>query len=883
MCATPARHLVQDDQRDERQEVDHVAPGDTQRERGYEEDEEVAVGSQVQPAGGDHPAEADGVAADQEREASPRERRAFALGVVAIALVAVLVRLRFLDVPLPSTRAGTPPSPLLGRRLPSLPGRLGRSAAGPSPSLPRGVRPLRGPRLGRPRAGDPVWAGLATRSCRCSSPVSPIAARGSSQASVGCSSARASRGSPPTASSWPPSRPPRRSLVFAIWLRAASARAPCSRPGALAAFALLVKQSGVRRRRRDRRLAPARGLARLAPSQAGAARARPDRARAPHSRLHCRSRTALRPASTATGSPIADYRLSVESVATGSFGDRMHLLWSAFATSWPCIVPLLRSRPFGVSSAHPLAARGPARHLGRLLADRLRDRRALPPPLLRRADRAVLGALRARRPAARRPVRGARRGDRVPSRCSPCLRSRHGRSSRLLPLSCRGAPRTTGASSRTGRWGRGFASARGPATRCTRCTPTRACTSRPTATWRSSTSGSSASSASRTRSATFAIPRGPHAPRYVVVYQPPRSMPGGSRRAFPRCCARYRRVSTRVAGHDCARAPRSPRTRRRYAAAVERRTSARAASRSARSASAAWACRGPTARRRRRVGRGRSTAPSSSASPSSTPPTSTAPFTNEQLVGRALAGRRDEVVLATKAGSSSRTRRPRLRHRRPARAHPRGLRGSLRRLGIDHIDLYYLHRVDPEVPVEDTFGAMAELVAEGKVRALGLSEVDAATLARAARDPPDRRAAVRVSLWTRDALAECCRWCASTTSRFVRLRAARARLPDRRAAGRLDLRRGTTSGARSPRFQRRLARRRTRPIVERVRAVAAGAARRRPRSRSRGCSRRARRHPDPGHEAPALPRGERRRGGVALAAERLAELDALPAPAGTRY
>ena len=99
-------HLVQDDQRDERQEVDHVAPRDTERERRYEEDEEVAVGSQVQPAGGDHPAEADGVAADEQRDASPRERRAFVLGVAAIALLAVLVRLRFLDTPLSVDEGG---------------------------------------------------------------------------------------------------------------------------------------------------------------------------------------------------------------------------------------------------------------------------------------------------------------------------------------------------------------------------------------------------------------------------------------------------------------------------------------------------------------------------------------------------------------------------------------------------------------------------------------------------------------------------------------------------------------------------------------------------------------------------------------------------------
>ena len=101
-----ARHLVQDDQHDERQEVEHVAPRHAERERGHEQDEEVAVGSQVQPAGGDHPAEADGVAAEQEGDASPRERRAFALGVVAIALVAVLVRLRFLDVPLSVDEGG---------------------------------------------------------------------------------------------------------------------------------------------------------------------------------------------------------------------------------------------------------------------------------------------------------------------------------------------------------------------------------------------------------------------------------------------------------------------------------------------------------------------------------------------------------------------------------------------------------------------------------------------------------------------------------------------------------------------------------------------------------------------------------------------------------
>src|SRR3712207_3212679 len=114
------------------------------------------------------------------------------------------------------------------------------------------------------------------------------------------------------------------------------------------------------------------------------------------------------------------------------------------------------------------------------------------------------------------------------------------------------------------------------------------------------------------------------------------------------------------------------------------------------------------------------------------------PFTNEQLVGRAIEGRRDEVVVATKFGL--------LRSEDPSY---RGVSGkpeyvkeacdaSLRRLGVDHIDLYYQHRVDPETPIEETVGAMKELVEAGKVRYLGLSEAAPATIRKAHEVHPIR-------------------------------------------------------------------------------------------------------------------------------------------------
>ena len=126
------------------------------------------------------------------------------------------------------------------------------------------------------------------------------------------------------------------------------------------------------------------------------------------------------------------------------------------------------------------------------------------------------------------------------------------------------------------------------------------------------------------------------------------------------------------------------------------------------------------------------------------------PFTSEEVVGRAIARRRDEVTLATKfgivglPGSGGRTVDGTPEYARKA------CDGSLSRLGVDHIDLYYLHRVDPTVPIEETVGAMAELVAAGKVRHLGLSEASAATLRRASAVHPITALQSEYSLFTRD-------------------------------------------------------------------------------------------------------------------------------------
>jgi aryl-alcohol dehydrogenase-like predicted oxidoreductase len=126
------------------------------------------------------------------------------------------------------------------------------------------------------------------------------------------------------------------------------------------------------------------------------------------------------------------------------------------------------------------------------------------------------------------------------------------------------------------------------------------------------------------------------------------------------------------------------------------------------------------------------------------------PYTNEELIGRAIAGRRDEVVLATKFGN--------ITHRRGGQrgldSSPENIRialeGSLERLATDHVDLYYQHRVDPETPIEETVGTLAELVQEGKIRHIGLSEAGPETIRRAHAVHPVAALQSEYSLWTRD-------------------------------------------------------------------------------------------------------------------------------------
>jgi aryl-alcohol dehydrogenase-like predicted oxidoreductase len=148
------------------------------------------------------------------------------------------------------------------------------------------------------------------------------------------------------------------------------------------------------------------------------------------------------------------------------------------------------------------------------------------------------------------------------------------------------------------------------------------------------------------------------------------------------------------------------------------------------------------------------------------------PLTNEELVGRAVAGHRDEYVIATKFARRMDDATPGdMSTTGPLDGSPDHVRSSievsLKQLGTDHVDLYYQHRVDPNVPIEETVGAMAELVKEGKIRHIGLSEASADTLRRAAAVHPITALQTEYSLWTRDVEAEILPTCRELGIGFV--------------------------------------------------------------------------------------------------------------------
>ena len=144
------------------------------------------------------------------------------------------------------------------------------------------------------------------------------------------------------------------------------------------------------------------------------------------------------------------------------------------------------------------------------------------------------------------------------------------------------------------------------------------------------------------------------------------------------------------------------------------------------------------------------------------------PHKNEELVGRAIKGKRDQIVLATKFGIVRDPTNPNIRE---VNGKPdyvkKSCEGSLKRLGVEHIDLYYQHRVDPNTPIEETVGALAQLVKEGKIRHIGLSEASVNTLRRAVKVHPIAALQTEYSLWTRDPEQEILATCRELGIGFV--------------------------------------------------------------------------------------------------------------------
>jgi aryl-alcohol dehydrogenase-like predicted oxidoreductase len=196
------------------------------------------------------------------------------------------------------------------------------------------------------------------------------------------------------------------------------------------------------------------------------------------------------------------------------------------------------------------------------------------------------------------------------------------------------------------------------------------------------------------------------------------------------------------------------------------------------------------------------------------------PFTNERLVGKAIADRRDEVVLATKFGNERREDGTWI----GVNGKPEYVRSacdaSLKRLGVDHVDLYYQHRVDPEVPIEETVGAMKELVEAGKVRYLGLSEAAPATIRRAHEVHPISALQSEYSLFTRDVEDEILPTLRELGVGFVAYSPLGRGFLTGQIKSLEDLPEGDTRAARFPRFQEENFRKNL-ELVERVKEISA--------------------------------------------------------------
>jgi aryl-alcohol dehydrogenase-like predicted oxidoreductase len=267
------------------------------------------------------------------------------------------------------------------------------------------------------------------------------------------------------------------------------------------------------------------------------------------------------------------------------------------------------------------------------------------------------------------------------------------------------------------------------------------------------------------------------------------------------------------------------------------------------------------------------------------------PYTNEELVGQALAGgRRERAVLATKVGlitgpaavTTSGSSSPGVaRNGRPEHIRT-SIDASLRRLGTDHVDLYQLHRVDPAVPLEETWGAMAETVAAGKARHIGLSEVTVDEIKRAQAVHPVASVQSELSLWTRDPLAEVLPHCAQQGIAFLPFSPLGRGFLTGRFSSFDDLPQDDFR-RRLPRFQQDALRAnlaivgRVRQIAERAGVTPAQVALAWILAQGRYVV------PIPGTKTPKYLADNAGAANVELSEADLADLDALPPPAGTRY